>query len=318
VIAVGNLNAGGTGKTPMVEYLVELLANQGSLAVLSRGYKRKSIGFKMASDSSTAIDIGDEPMQFKKKFPHLKVAVDANRNRGITALKNQFPELSVVILDDAIQHRYVKAGFTILLTDYSKLFCNDFLLPTGSLREFPSGKKRADVIVVTKSPAAISEDEKKQIVKKIEPLPSQNVYFTHILYGNLQPIFDKNLNCSIAKESTVLLFCGIANPSALIQHLNSKYEDLRTLRFQDHHNFDDQDLKHIKDTFLSINSKNKIIVTTEKDAMRLKSVQLSDNIKNLPLFYIPIKTAFSVEEGMEFNQQILSYARANKKHDGLH
>ena len=200
VISVGNLSAGGTGKTPMVEYLIELLQTDYSLATLSRGYKRKTSGFYLADENSTALDVGDEPLQYKKKFTDLAIAVDGNRKRGIKNLREQFPSLQIILLDDAFQHRSVKAGLSIVLTDYSKLFYTDTMLPSGTLREYASGIKRADIIVVSKTPINISPIEKRVIVKNINALEYQKIYFSHIVYGEIIPVNETAINIKNEKE----------------------------------------------------------------------------------------------------------------------
>ncbi len=311
VICIGNLNTGGTGKTPLVEYLIELLQKNYSLATLSRGYKRKSRGFILADSFSTAMDIGDEPMQYKKKFPNLTVAVDAKRKRGIELLKENSKDLKVILLDDAFQHRSVKAGLSIVLTSYSNLFYEDSMLPSGTLREAASGIRRADIIVVTKTPENLTPIEKRIIHKKIHPYEYQKIYFSFIRYGALQAVNSTDEIPKNKKEWSVLLLCGIANPKPLEEYLSAEYKDLKLHLFPDHYDFTLNDLNVVSESFDKISSPKKIIITTEKDWMRLQKSELQDWVKNLPLFYIPIKTDFNEKEKEEFNTQIINYVRTN-------
>lgn len=311
IIAVGNLSTGGTGKTPTIEYLIELLQNNYSIATLSRGYKRKTSGYVLADANSTAHEIGDEPMQYKRKYHSIQVAVDANRKRGIQNLQAEIKGLQLILLDDAFQHRSVKAGLSILLTDYSKLFFEDEILPSGSLREQTSGARRADIIVVTKTPENLSPIEKRIIIKKINPLDYQQVYFSFIQYaGEVAAIDGINLPKDKAKAS-VLLVCGIANPAALLAHLKMEYKEVRTKLFPDHYDFKQTDLIEIQKEFDSIPNSQKYIITTEKDWMRLQKQDLQEQVKNLPLLYLPIRMDFNEKEKEEFNTQVLNYVRTN-------
>lgn len=311
VISVGNLSAGGTGKTPMVEYLIQLLKNNYELATLSRGYKRKSRGFFIADENSTALDIGDEPMQYKRKFPFLNVVVDANRKRGILQLKSFFQKLDVIILDDAFQHRRIKAGLSIVLTDYSKLFFEDKLLPAGTLREAISGMKRADIILVTKTPESLSPIERRIIIKKINPLDYQKIYFSFLSYSNLVSVANA-LEPSEKKENySVLLLCGIANPTPLLEKLKAEFKEVVPQLFPDHYDFKREDIVKVNMQFAKITNPNKIIVTTEKDWMRLQKSELQELVNKLPLFYIPVRMDFIEKEKDEFNSQILNYVRTN-------
>jgi tetraacyldisaccharide 4'-kinase len=312
VISIGNLSAGGTGKTPMVEYLIELLQNEYSLATLSRGYKRKTSGYYVADISSTAMDIGDEPLQYKKKFSSLIVAVDGNRKRGIKNLREQFQSLEIILLDDAFQHRSVKAGLSIVLTDYSKLFFEDTMLPAGTLREYADGMKRADIIVVSKTPANLSPIEKRVILKKINALEYQKIYFSHIQYSKIIPVNDSDWDIENEKKWTVLMLSGIANPEPLQEHLTLRYKEVIPAVFADHHTFTEEDLVAITAIFNAIENTNKIIITTEKDWMRLQKSELQEWVKKLPLFYIPIKTDFNEKDKNEINPQIINYVRTNK------
>lgn len=278
IIAVGNLSVGGTGKTPQIEYLIRLLSEKYKVAVLSRGYKRSSEGFILADKNATASSIGDEPFQFYSKFPNIQVAVDANRKNGIENLLHLSNKPDVILLDDAYQHRKVKAGFYILLTAYEDLFCNDFILPFGNLREPSSGKKRADMIIVTKCPNDFSEIAQQKIKEKLKV--KQEVFFTTIQYDDY--VFGNNcqiLFSEVQSESKVLV-AGIAKPKLFFDFLKNEQDD--TLVFQDHHHFSKQDCEQI----LTI-AKGRKIITTEKDFVRLNGL-----LPKAQLFYLPIKSAF--------------------------
>lgn len=311
LICVGNLSAGGTGKTPMVEYLIELLQKNYALATLSRGYKRKTSGFYIADANSTAQDIGDEPRQYKQKFPDLHVAVDAKRKRGIELLHQNFKNLDVVLLDDAFQHRNVKAGMSILLTDYANLFFEDSMLPAGTLRESAWGMKRADIIVVSKTPQKLTPIERRIIIKKINAFDYQHVYFSFIRYGELIAATTDVILPENKKVTTVLLLCGIANPTPLKEQLILEYKEVVPLFYPDHFDFKVVDLQEIVKQFEQILNPNKVVITTEKDWMRLQKMDLQEWVKKLPLFYVPIKTDFNEPEKEEFNSQILNYVRTN-------
>ena len=311
VITVGNLSAGGTGKTPMVEYLVNLLHPNYAIATLSRGYKRKSRGFYIADENSTALDIGDEPMQYKRKFPFLNVVVDANRKRGILQIKSYFQKLDVIILDDAFQHRRIKAGLSIVLTDYSKLFFEDTLLPLGTLRESTSGIKRADIIIVTKTPANLSPIDKRIIIKKINTLDYQKIYFSYLSYGELVSVTSEMESLSEKSKISVMLLCGIANPAPLFEKLKSEFKEVIPQYFPDHYDFKAEDISKLSSQFERISNPNKIVITTEKDWMRLQKTELQELVKKLPLFYIPVRMDFIDKEKEEFNSQILNYVRTN-------
>lgn len=294
VIVIGNLSTGGTGKSPQTEYLIRLLSNIYKVATLSRGYKRKSKGFVLADEKVNADMLGDEPYQFYKKFPHAIVAVDADRKNGIENLLGLSPKPQVIVLDDAYQHRRVKAGFYILLTAYGDIYADDFVLPAGNLREGRSGAKRADVIIVTKCPNNLSVQQQQQITKKLRPQSGQKVYFSYIAYD------DKvyNTTTAIALESlkgtNKIIVAGIAKPQPFFEHL-CQGDDV-CLAYPDHHYFTEKELKE-----LEVISRNKIIITTEKDYMRLAGKLPEDR-----LFYLPIKTTF-INKGDIFDKTILDY-----------
>ncbi len=322
-ISVGNLTVGGTGKTPHIEYLIRLLKPEFYIATLSRGYGRKTSGYILSDTQSSAQDIGDEPLQFKKKFSGLRVAVDGKRVRGITNLLKEFPSLQAILLDDAFQHRAVKPGLNIILTDFSNLYSKDHVVPSGSLREFRSGIVRADIIIVTKCPEILLPIERKRLLSEIAPKPHQRVYFSFIRYGDFIPVSGDGTN-PLSKEYyfernySILLLTGIANTRPLEYYLKDKVKNLVPIKYQDHHQFTKSDIQSIQKIFNNIASANKIILTTEKDAMRLKSIEYAEIIKSLPLFYIPIEIEFHNSDKNEFNEQIINYVRANQKHSSIH
>jgi len=294
VIAVGNLSVGGTGKTPQIEYLIRLLSPKYKVATLSRGYKRQSEGFVLADSSSNAEILGDEPFQFYTKFKNIQVAVDADRKNGIEQLLSQTEKPEVILLDDAFQHRKVKAGFYILLTSYGDLYSDDFMLPTGNLRESRSGAKRANVIIVTKCPANLSLDEQNKIKTKLQLDSNQQLYFSYIDYDDFVYSEDKSMKVSEIKNVNKLLLAGIAKPEPFFNHLQSENDD--KLVFPDHHHFSENDLLEIKNK-----SQNKIIITTEKDYVRLKGKLLSKQ-----LFYLPIRSSF-LSESENFDKRITDF-----------
>ncbi len=301
VICVGNLAVGGTGKTPMTEYLIRLLQNKYKVATLSRGYKRKTKGFAIADDNTTAIDIGDEPMQIHKKFPEVAVAVAEERIVGIPQLLHAKPATEVIILDDAFQHREVNAGLNILLTDSSHLYTRDFLLPAGNLRDIKSSAQRADIIIVTKCKPILSEDEKQEISAELHPLPHQKIYFTKIEYSRPYHLFSKEERI-LERNNEVLLVCGIANPGPLMEALDSSVSSYEILSFRDHHIFNSDDLKEIIKQFSSIKNENKIILTTEKDGVRLAKFQ--KELEHLPIYVLPMTHTFLFDGQMDFGSTV--------------
>ena len=294
VIAVGNLSVGGTGKTPRIEYLIRLLSDKYKTATLSRGYKRQSEGFVLADASSNAQILGDEPFQYFQKFPNIKVAVDANRKNGIEQLLAQTDKPEVILLDDAFQHRKVKAGFYILLTSYGDLFCDDLMLPTGNLRESRSGAQRANIIIVTKCPFNLSQEKQNDIKNKLKLAASQELYFTFIAYDNFIYGESGKMNVNEIQSASKLLVAGIAKPEPFFAYLQDTND--ACLSFPDHHNFTDKDILEIKNS-----AQNNIIITTEKDYVRLKGRLPSEQ-----LFYLPIQSAF-LSGSENFDKTILNY-----------
>jgi tetraacyldisaccharide 4'-kinase len=321
-ISVGNLTVGGTGKTPHIEYLIRLLKSEFYIATLSRGYGRKTKDFVLADTQSNSEDIGDEPLQFKKKFSGIRVAVDGKRVRGIKKLKENYPSLQTILLDDAFQHRAVKPGLSIVLTDYSKLYLNDHMVPSGSLREFRSGIQRADIIVISKCPEILLAIERKRIITEIKPLPHQHVYFSYLKYGDLIPLYVDNH--ILTKEYyfehhySAVLLTGIANTRALEYYLKGKIKNIVPAKFPDHHPFTKTDLEKVKKLYTEMTFQNKIILTTEKDAMRLQTHEFKTILDGLPVFYIPIEVDFHDKDKNDFNERIIHYVRTNQQHSSIH
>jgi tetraacyldisaccharide 4'-kinase len=320
LIGVGNLTVGGTGKTPHVEYLVKLLHTSHTVATLSRGYGRRSNGFLIADRSSTADDIGDEPKQFRRRFPDsVVVAVDARRVHGVNQLCETYPGLQCVILDDVFQHRSIRPGLQILLTDYNRPYYLDNLLPMGLLREPPSGMKRADIIIVTKTPVLFSPLERRRILREINPLAHQQVYFSTIRYGEFLPLSEKPEKPLLGKgyyferNFTIILLTGIANAKVLEYELKDKVSTIIPLRFTDHHAYSAADMVRLREVYSAASGENKLILTTEKDAMRLLKAELQNELEGLPIFYIPIEIAFHDHDGELFNKQVLDHVKSRVK-----
>ena len=292
VLAVGNLCVGGTGKSPMIEYLIRLLKDDFRIATLSRGYRRKSDGFVLGNSTSTADDLGDEPMQFHQKFPDIKVAVDGDRQNGISQLLQQVNP-DAILLDDAFQHRKVTAGFYILLTKYDSLFVDDLILPAGNLRESKRGAQRATIIIVTKCPEKLSSEEQAKIRKKLNPSSSQRVFFTCISYANEVSGNEESKLLTALKNIQFTLVTGIANPRPLVNHLDSLALNFEHISYKDHHNFSEKELNEL--------SKKQLIITTEKDYMRLKN-----SLTNV--YCLPIVTEFLSDRDV-FDKSILSFIR---------
>ncbi len=304
IICVGNLAVGGTGKSPMVELLIRTLKDRFAIAVLSRGYKRKTRGYALANASTTALDIGDEPMQFHQKFPEVTVAVGEERIVAIPQLLHDRPETQVIILDDAFQHRAVRAGLNILLTDCSNLFTRDWWLPSGDLRDAPSSYRRADIIIVTKCPEDLSEEERRSIVIEMDVLSHQRIFFTSICYGEPYHI-TRQTTRPIDDQVEVLLVTGIANPAPLKRWLNEHAHTYYELAYGDHHIFTIDDLNTMTRRFEGLTAENKVIVTTEKDAVRL--VKFRQELEGWPIYVLPITPGFLFGEEPAFNDLITKF-----------
>ncbi|MBF1590978.1 MAG: tetraacyldisaccharide 4'-kinase [Prevotella shahii] len=320
VISVGNITVGGSGKTPHVEYLVSLLKDKMKVAVLSRGYKRKSKGYVLANDDTTMREIGDEPYQMKQKFPELYVAVDKKRTEGIDRLTHdeQTKDVDVILLDDAYQHRYVKPGVNILLVDYHRLIIYDKLLPAGCLREPKEGKSRADIVIITKCPKDLRPMEYRVLMKALDLYPYQSLYFTTLIYDNLKQVYGTEsmpIN-SLPDRCNVLLLTGIASPKQMQNDLSVYNYNLSYLSFSDHHNFSKKDIRTINRKFAELPSP-KVIITTEKDVARIKFVEgLNDEVKE-SMYALPVRIQFMLGQEEDFNNKIINYVRKNSRNSIL-
>lgn len=311
VICVGNLSTGGTGKTPHIEYLIRLLQYQYKTATMSRGYKRRTRGFFLAGPGTDASQIGDEPMQFFQKFPEVAVSVCEDRMTGIPYLLRKVPDTDVVLLDDAFQHRSVKPGLNILITDFNKPFYKDYVLPFGSLREGRKAYHRADIIIVSKCPLNLGQNDQQEMIGKIRPLPHQKVYFSGIGYHQMFDFFTGEPYIP-ANNTHMVLVSGIAKPEPMLDHLRTLAAGVHLLRYPDHHYFTQNNLEEIKQTYANWDTADKIIVTTEKDAMRLamhKEVLAAWNVR---IVVAPIAITF-LKEGALFDQSIIQYIEAERE-----
>lgn len=304
-ISVGNLSTGGTGKTPHVEYLIRLLLYQFKIGTISRGYKRSTQGFMIANETANALRIGDEPMQYHIKFPDVVVSVGEDRMTGIPQLLMNHHDIDVVLMDDAFQHRSVQPGLNILITDYAKPYYSDHILPYGTLREGHSSAHRADIIIVSKCPPLLSLSDSLTIKQRISPLPHQSVYFSSIHYLAPYDIFTREP--FTLHQKNVVLVCCIAKPQTLITQLQATNLDVHPLTYADHHYFYSRDLLEIKAAYDNWEVPDKVIVTTEKDAVRL--LLLDDKIRewNIPIIVLPIQVAFLFDGGQSFDKNILKY-----------
>jgi tetraacyldisaccharide 4'-kinase len=313
VVSVGNLAMGGTGKTPCIEFIINKLQKERRIAVLSRGYKRATNGFVLADENSTAQTIGDEPFQILRKFPKITVAVNEYRKRGIDNLLKISPKPELILLDDAFQHRQVKPSLQILLTDFNKPFVNDSILPGGNLRECRRGMKRADIVLVTKCPQNIQPIEIRIFAKKFKLRQYQNLFFATQIYREIAPVFPSETieNFSIEKikngEINVLVVAGIANPQSLIEYVKSLTNRVEALIFADHHAFSDKDIAAIKNRFFAISAQNKIILTTEKDAVRLPA-SYPDELKQFT-YTLPVEMKIINNQEEEFTESIINELR---------
>jgi tetraacyldisaccharide 4'-kinase len=314
VISVGNLTIGGAGKSPMTEYLIRLLKKDYTIATLSRGYGRQTKGFVMATEASTAITIGDEPAQFKHKFPDVAVAVCEKRVDGIEQLQNNY---DLIILDDAYQHRAVKPGLSILLFDYNSLGDPHLVLPAGNYREPFSGRWRADIIVITKCPADLATDKRDKIIAALSPLPYQQVFFSAINYLGLQNWEGSPPVDVIDSDTTVFLLTGIANADPLVNYI--KKHTLHVIRhnYPDHHRFSLKNISKLAEDFAACTSQKKVIITTEKDAQRLGEQELLPVVKKLPVLVMPIGINF-LNDQQQFDQFVIEYVRKYRKHHPVH
>jgi len=322
VISIGNITVGGTGKTPQVEYLINLLHEKYEVATLSRGYKRKTSGFRLVEVNSTAAEVGDEPLQIKNRFPDITVAVCENRVIGVDNLldpkNSKVPD--VVLLDDAFQHRRIVAGINILLIDYNRQLKEDTLLPAGRLREGMVQMRRANIIVFTKCPNEVTPIMRRILQKDVRLKPYQSLFFTALNHGNIEPVFsapkpDKSFYTE--KSYSLLVLTGIASPNLIHTHLKQFSRKVDMLSFPDHYYYSAADIKSVMQKFENLQTDKKMIITTEKDSMRIKDMSnLPDDFK-MNLYYLPVKIKFLDDGENEFNKKILNYVGENKSNREL-
>ena len=319
IISVGNLAVGGTGKTPHTEFILSILQNDWNTAMLSRGYKRKTKGFQLANQTSDSKTLGDEPFQIFQKFPNVTVSVDENRVHGVKELQEQIPGLQLVVLDDAFQHRAIQVGLSILLTDFENLYTRDMLLPAGQLREWKSGSSRANIIIITKCPEDMKPIEMRVYETELKPENNQSLFFSTFIYDEIQPVFPDSIHekWSFQKikdtEAEILLVAGIVSPEPILLHLKKYTSNIKTLFFEDHHAFQSKDFNLINKQLSGPSSINKIILVTEKDAVRLMSnPDYPDTLKSIT-FALPIRVHILHDQETLFIQKIKSYVVENSR-----
>ena len=313
VICVGNITVGGTGKTPHTEYLLQLLSQNYRVAVLSRGYKRRSRGFCLATPTTSMNEIGDEPWQMKQKHPQAIVAVDGNRRRGLQRLFNdpETRDLDIVLLDDAYQHRYVRAGLNILLTDYHRLISDDCLLPAGRLREPLSAKNRANVVIVSKCPSDMKPMDYRVVQNALNLKPYQSLFFTTFQYGRPYRLFSEipGEQEELTPDTHIILLTGIASPQQMLIDLQRFTRHITPIAFRDHHNFQPRDIQRLEETFSDLQGSKRLIITTEKDAARLLLVQDFSSILRRHLYVLPIEVVFLRDQANEFHRLIFDFVK---------
>jgi tetraacyldisaccharide 4'-kinase len=307
VISVGNLSIGGAGKTPHIEYLIRLLQPYLEVATLSRGYRRNTQGFQIVNTWNTALESGDEPLMFKKKFADVFVAVSESRSLGIPEILRKHPPTQVILLDDAFQHRSVHPGLNILLTEYSRPFTRDFLMPSGRLREWRSAYHRADVMVVSKCPEDTGQEEREALLAEIKPLPYQRVFFSSYRYLPPYYILNPKYRLELTDDVEALLVCAIAGTDYLLEFLQEKLSTVRVQEFEDHHYFDESDLNGIEQKFAAMTGPKKLIITTEKDATRLMLHRQWLIEKKLPVMVLPVEVYFHFGEGAAFDATVKDF-----------
>lgn len=307
VISVGNLSVGGAGKTPHIEYLIRKLNPYINIATLSRGYRRKTKGFLQVQSHMNAEMVGDEPLQYKRKFPDVAVSVAEERALAIPLLVGARPDTQLVLLDDAFQHRAVRPGLNILLTEFDLPFTRDYLLPAGRLREWRSAYARADVIIVTKCPPDLSEAAAEALREEIAPLPHQQLFFSYYQYSQPYYLLDTRYELQWEDDLEVLLISAIANTDYLLRYLQPLSSRLRSIEYEDHHYFDKRDLSNLKRQFEALPSRKKVIITTEKDATRLELHRAFIEAEKLPIFVLPLEVRFHFEEEATFDAHIQNF-----------
>lgn len=310
IISIGNISIGGTGKTPHTEFLIEWLKEQRKVASLSRGYGRKTRGFIEVKTHSKVKEVGDESLQIKQKYPDVTVAVDEKRVRGVEKLLSKDDSADVVILDDAYQHRYIDPGINILLIDYNRPITKDFLLPVGRLREPAQNKKRANIIIVTKCPPILNPIDFRIMLKELNLFPYQNLFFTTFTYNNLNPLFNNHLglkHMNDLKGKTVLCVTGIANPKSLYVELENVGAKIEKMIFSDHHSYTQANINKIFNKFNTITDSQKVILCTEKDAVKFKTEFKESALVKVPFYYVPIKVKFLNDEEKKFKEIISKF-----------
>ncbi len=304
MVSVGNLSVGGAGKTPHIEYLIRLLKPYLNVATLSRGYRRKTVGYRVVETTNRVEEVGDEPLMFKRKFPDVFVTVNEQRALGIPQIMADRPDTQVILLDDAFQHRAVQPGLNILLTEFNHPFTRDYLLPSGRLREWRNSYHRADIITVTKCPEDITEEEKSKMTFEINPYPHQKIYFSSYRYLRPYYILNPRYQLELEEGMSVLMVCAIAGTEYMQDYLESKVERVRVKSFTDHHLFDELDMEDIMKMFEAMPGNKKLIVTTEKDAMRFASHRKWLMEKKLPMVVLPVEVYFHFDEKEKFDGDV--------------
>ncbi len=307
VISVGNLSIGGAGKTPHIEYLIRLLSPYINVATLSRGYKRKTKGFRFVKASDNVLDTGDEPLMYARKHNDIVVAVGESRSLAIPQMVGKYPNMQTILLDDAFQHRSITPGLNILLTTWDDPFTQDYLLPAGRLREWRSSYERADIIIVSKCPPVLDPKEKSVMTQEISPTSKQKIYFSYYEYGYPYNFYDTNQRIKLDPELDVILISAIANTSYLLDYLYSEVGDVHHMNYEDHHLFSDQDIEYIDTVYKHRESKRKLILTTEKDAMRLDIHRKKLTELNIPIFVLPTEVKFHDNENEKFDQDVKDF-----------
>jgi len=319
IICIGNLSTGGTGKTPHTEYLIKQLKDKFNVAVLSRGYRRKTKNFILSTSKSTAQEIGDEPRQMKQKFPQVTVAVDADRRNGVKEILKNEPNTDLILLDDAFQHRYVKPDFSILLTDLNNIYTNDFILPAGNLRESRRGMNRAKYIIVTKCPENFNALDRQKVIDSIRLKKDQQIFFTSYQYKKAVNLWDNKKVVEpfelIDNKTDVLLITGIAKPKPIVKYLQKFTNNIKHISFSDHHEFSEKDLEKITDAYANLVSEKRIIITTEKDAQRLSILMKKSHDY---IYYLPIEVIFTDNNEEIFINQIIKHVSSNKKYSRVY